>query len=251
MAQLQLETTSFPNGSQARIVHVPLHTPARQIIAALELPPPRALLLLNGGTAKFPPELQGRLNEVIVSGLARAVAEAQITVISGGTDAGIFSLLGQGLAASGRSAPCIGVSVAGSVIWPGKADGEAALEPHHSHFALVEGADWGTETATMYDLAAALSHDCPSLAVFAGGGEITVHEMQANVRQGRPMILLAGSGRSTDAVLAAQAGRVVRDPRVEEIARSGNIIPFNIDEEPEALHTLICRLCSGQSPHRS
>jgi hypothetical protein len=245
MAQLQLETTSFPNGSQAQIVHVPQHTPAPQIVAALELPPPRALLIFNGGTAKLPPALQQRLRDVIVSGLARAVVEAQLTVLTGGTDAGIFSLLGQGLASRGRSAPCIGVTVAEPVTWPGKADGEAALEPHHSHFVLVNEGDWGTETATMYDLAAALSHACPSLAVFASGGEITIHEMQANVRQNRPMILLAGSGRNTDAVLAARTGQAADDPRVAEIARAGNIIPFNLNAEPQALHALIRRLCQS------
>jgi hypothetical protein len=251
MAQLQIETTSFPNGNQARIVHVPLHTPAPQIIAALELAPPRALLILNGGTAKLLPELQEQLSEVFTSGLARAVAETQITVITGGTDAGIFSLLGQGMAAAGRSAACIGVTVKEPVTWPGKTDGEAPLEPNHSHFVLVEGGDWGAETATMYDLAAALSHDCPSVAVFASGGEITIHELQANIRQNRPMILLAGSGRNTDAVLAARTGLVIRDPRVTEIARADNIIPFNISEGPEALHALICRLCSGQSQNGS
>jgi hypothetical protein len=247
MAQLQLETTNFPNGGQARIIHVPLHTSALQIIAALELPVPRALLILNGGTATLPPDLERRLRSTIMDGLARAIVEARITVITGGTDAGIFSLLGQGLAALDRSAPCIGVTVDEPVTWPAKTSGKVALEPHHSHFVLVNGSDWGTETATMYELAAALSRDCPSLAVFASGGEITIHEMQANVRQGRPMVMLGSSGRSTDAVLAARAGQTTDDPRLPDIARSGNIIPFNIEQEPAALYELICRLCSGQS----
>lgn len=52
-------------------------------------------------------------------------------------------------------------------------------------------------------LAAVLARDCPSLAVFAGGSDIALREMQANVAQGRAMLLLAGSSRNTDAVLAA------------------------------------------------
>jgi hypothetical protein len=63
--------------------------------------------------------------------------------------------------------------------------------------------------------------------------------MEANVAQGRMMILLAGSGRTSDAVLVARAGQETNDPRLATIARKGIILPFDIQQEPAALCDLI------------
>jgi hypothetical protein len=232
-------TITFPNDNSAPALHVTARATAATILRQLEISAPRALVILNGGTAELAPTLQVKLAGALADGLARTVATEGLTVVTGGTDAGIFHLFGAGLARWGRRAPCLGVAVAGLVSYPGHPGGEAPLEPHHSHFVLVRGTSWGAETKTLYALAAALSQDCPAVAVFAGGGEIATHEMQMNVVQGRPMILLAGSGRATDAVLAARAGREAKDGRIAEIARSGVITAWSIEEEPATLSELI------------
>ena len=220
----------------------------QQIVDALALPTPRGLLILNGGTARLEPERERRLAQTLQEGLACVVGQERLTVITGGTDAGIFQVFGAGLGRWGRTAPCIGVSVAALVTWPGKPTGDAPLEPHHSHFVLVEGEHWGDETETMYGLAAELGRQCPSVVIFAGGGEITIHEMQMSVALGWPLVLLAGSGRATDQVLAARSGLAVDDPRLVEIARQGNIFPFDLSEPPAALHALLRRLIGVSLP---
>jgi hypothetical protein len=214
----------------------------QRVIDALAMPTPRGLVILNGGAARLDPAIEARLAHVLQDGLARIVAEEQLTVVTGGTDAGIFHLFGAGLGRWGRSAPCVGVTVAGLVTWPGKPTGEAPLEPHHSHFVLVEGNHWGAETATMYGLVRHLDEQCPTVAVFAGGGEITVHELQMNVAHGRRMILLAGSGRATDQLLAARSGQAVSDPRLVEVAQQGELVLFDLDEPPAALGELVLRV---------
>lgn len=243
MKELSIEMVRFPQGEAARLIQAGAETPAGAILAALEIFPPRGLVILNGGTAKLEPGLEMQLARLIQDGLARLAAEERLTLLTGGTQAGIFQLLGQGFARWGRTAPVIGVAVAGLCAWPGKPadkpDGEAPLEPHHSHFVLVKGQEWGDETQTMYDLAAELSAGCPSIAVFAGGGEIARREMEANLRQGREMILLAGSGRSTDAVLQALDGQAGGDERAAAIAQQGKITPFPIDRPPHELGELI------------
>ena len=181
------------------------------------------------------PGLEAQLARILQNGPARLAAEEQLTVITGGTDAGIFHLLGQGFAQWGRPAACIGVAVDALVTWPDRPGDGVPLEPHHSHFCLVEGRDWGDETETMYTLAARLAADCPSLALFANAGEIAVREMQANVAQGREMILLAGSGRYADTVLEIRKGEQTDDARLLEIARSGRIIPYDIGQSPSGL----------------
>jgi hypothetical protein len=251
VADLAVETIQLPNGAQAYVVRVPPGIAAGRIVGTLGLPRPRALLVLNGGTAELEEQLKQQLRRQIADGLARLAAEEQITLVTGATDAGVFALLGHGLSAWGRSAPCIGVAVDALSQRPGHPQGEAPLEPHHSHFVLVAGQKWGDETETMYALVAELAQHCASVAVFAGGGEIVKQEMEANIDQGRPMILLAGSGRTTDAVLAARAGQQPDDRRLALIAQAGNIIPFDIQQEPAALRDLLRDILIGDSAHRA
>ena len=242
---MKCSTVRFDNGNPAAIMRAAKDTPVGEIVAALALPAPRALVILNGGTASLAHALQARLAAALADGLARVVAEERLTVITGGTDAGVFHFFGEGLARWGRTAPCIGVAVAALVSYPGHPGGEAPLEPNHSHFVLTAGRQWGDETATMYALAAALARDCPSLAVFAGGGEIALREMQANVTQGRAMLLLAGSGRNTDAVLAASAGEPSGNADLDAVARYPGIVPASIADDPAQLRATVRRLLFG------
>jgi SLOG in TRPM, prokaryote len=79
----------------------------------------------------------------------------------------------------------------------------------------------------------------PSIAVFAGGGDVTLREMQANVDHGREMILVAGSGRKTDAVLDILAGSNTSDRALQEIASKGRITRFEIGGSPEQFARLV------------
>ncbi len=240
-----IKTIRFGNGHVATVLRAAPATSARESIAALALPKPRAVLILNGGTAELEPEVAAALSSALGEGLARVIAEEGITAITGGTDAGVFHLFGEGLARWGRTAPCIGVGVASLVSYPGHRRGEAPLEPNHSHFVLTPGRRWGDETATMVALAAALADDCPSLAVFAGGGEIALREMQANIAQGRTLLLLAGSGRNTDAVLAAVGGEPSPNPDIDAIARGGRIVSVSIAEDPDRVAAAVRGLLFG------
>jgi SLOG in TRPM, prokaryote len=143
MNEPKIETVRFPDGHKALLAHVDQDTPANAVIAALKLPQPNALACLNGGTAELSDDLKADLSRLLADGLARVAAENAITLLTGGTDAGIFSLLGQGLAKWERKAPCIGVIPAAPVTWPGREQGDTPLEPNHSHFVVVEGKEWG------------------------------------------------------------------------------------------------------------
>jgi len=245
-------TIDFPNDNRAQALYVSPDTAAKQIIDVLELPRPRALLVLNGGTAQMEAELQAQLGQLLQDGLARIAAEQQMTVITGGTDAGIFALLGQGLAKWGRTAPCIGVAVARRVTWSSRIPrwlprwlfdrGRGPLEPHHTHFVLTDGDHWGAETETMFALAAALSEGVPSVAVLANGGLIARDETLQNVRQGREIIVIRGSGRLADELAAVVRGEAEpSDAGVAEIVRDGRITLFEISQTPSALADLVAQ----------
>jgi hypothetical protein len=91
----------------------------------------------------------------------------------------------------------------------------------------------------MYRLAAALTRNCPSLALFAGGGEVAVTEMLHNVAQKREIILIAGSGGVTDTVAAACAGGLASDERIAQIVREGRITLCPLDRAPLEVSALI------------
>ncbi len=242
MPGLTATTISFSAGNVARAVTVPQGANIPPVIAALKLPKARGVVNFTGGTAQLSDDLSAHLGQVIQDAVARVIAEEQLTTITGGTDAGVFTLLGQGLAHWGRSAPCIGVAVASIATWPGgPAEPERVpLEPHHSHFVLVQGQQWGDETTTMFALMAALSKQVPSVAVFASGGAILRSEVLANVRQHRPIIALAGSGRFADELAAVVRGERTPDANdLVEIVRDGDITLFDLRHPPEELADLV------------
>jgi hypothetical protein len=232
MPELFAERILFPGGHEALSVRAPEETDARSLITALELSEPRALLILNGGTAELDDAVAASL-ERLFRATAQVVIENSITVITGATDAGIFKLFGRALEEAGRlTAPCIGVTSAGQVQ-------TSDLEPHHTHFVLVEVAEWSQSTPLMYRLAKELARRSPSLALFASGGQVTIDEMLQNVEQEREMIVIAGSQGSSDAVAAATRGEPSAGEPFESIARDGRLTIFGLEEPPAALSNLI------------
>lgn len=150
-----------------------------ELLAALGLPAPRATVVLNGSTAEYDPAMAGVLGE-----LAAAAVRERLTVVTGGTDAGIFALFGAAMAEP--TAPLVGVAPRDRAGVP--------LEPHHTHHVLVEGDTWGDETPALLALAEALGRQAPSVAVICGGGQITRLEAEGHLRAGRPLVAVAGSG---------------------------------------------------------
>jgi SLOG in TRPM, prokaryote len=224
-------TIDFPDGATAHLVETPPDAGGDELLAALRLPAPRGTIVVNGSVAALEQELGERLAAVVgTDGLAGAVEREGLTAVTGATDAGIFSILGQAMA--GGPAPLVGVAPRRLVTWPGRLPaalgwldrGRVPLEPHHSHFVLVDGHEWGDETPALLALARALHVLAPSVAVVCGGGPVTRNEVLGHVRDGRPVVVLAGSGRFADELAAAMNGhREGHDDGVAEIVAHGRL----------------------------
>lgn len=224
-------TIHFPTGTSAHVVEAPPDAGGDELLAALRLPPPKGTIVVNGSVAPLEPELGERLAEVVgTEGLAGAVEREGLTAVTGATDAGIFSILGRAIGPG--PAPLVGVAPRRLVTWPGRVPGglrwldrgRVPLEPHHSHFVLVDGRNWGEETPALLGLTRALSVLAPSVAVVCGGGPVTRNEVLGHVRDGRPVVVIAGSGRFADDLAAALNGhRGPPDAELAEIAAGGNV----------------------------
>ena len=242
MDKLSTEFKTFHNGHQALAVRTNGNIPPNQIVRALRLPHYSALLMISGGAGGMLTEVFVRLVSLFDE-IGQTVSKNNIAVVDGGTQSGVMKLMGQALAKSGRTTAHVGVVPAYAEAGNGLV-AQDILEPNHSGFVLVNGHQWGDEVETMYSLAAYMSENVPSVTILVNGGGISLLEIEWNVRQGREIVVIAGSGRLADEIADA-----VRHPnsnireRVEAVVRDGRLTLFDISDPPASLiHILEQRL---------
>lgn len=210
-----------------------------ELVAALNLPPCTRLLLISGGAGNMSGQIFTRLKRLFAV-VGEVVAKVNGTVIDGGTQSGVMQLMGEALSGANSPITHIGVLPAYAEAGPKGLHAEDVMEPHHSCFVLVEGYMWGDEVETMYQLAAHLSATVPSVTLLINGGAIALHEIEWNVRQGREVIVIAGSGRLADEIAnAVQNPQAKVRERIATIVRDGRLTVFDIDDPPKELGQLL------------
>jgi len=201
-------------------VHVERLADLESALLELGLAGGRPTIVVAGGAGGVAePELD-RLRPLFTQ-LALAAARLGAAVVDGGTDAGVMRLLGRARVEQGGSFPLVGVAARSLVVQPGTAvEGDRApLEPNHSHVVLVPGERWGDETPWLVRVADCVAGGCPSLTLLVNGGDVALEEVAASVAAGRPVLVVAGSGRAADGVAAASSG-IVAGPRARDLAAS-------------------------------
>jgi hypothetical protein len=171
----------------------------------------RPVLVCVGGAAGISAPDLASLAELFRVQLIPMIDERAITVVDGGTDAGIMRLIGQAREAIGGSFQLIGVAAEGTVqssdsAEPRSGDG-AEIEPNHTHIVLVPGDSWGDETPWLSAIAAAVAGRKPSATLVINGGSITLDDALTSLQAGRPTIVIEGSGRASDEIADARAGK--------------------------------------------
>lgn len=170
-----------------------------------------AFIFLAGGASKLDDARKRELLALFEAFSLLARDGVRFAVGDGGTQAGIMEASGLARRASQPPFPLIGVSPKRELALDDKtrAEGKTAIDPNHSHIVAVDNPDWdgkngywGAETVTMYQLFARLAEGRPSIAIIANGGPIVLEEVKENVKAGRKIILIAGSGRVTDALVS-------------------------------------------------
>jgi hypothetical protein len=202
-----------------------------------------AFVFLSGGASKMSAEQQRQLLAMFDALTLVAKGGRRIAVGDGGTQAGIMEAAGHARRASGGAFPLIGVAPAREVPPRGK----TPLDPNHSHIVAVDNPSapaqdsWGSETEAMYWLFAKLAEKRPSVTIVANGGGITLSEVEANVRAGRRMILIEGSGRAADALVSLLQKTKISDAEVVSLRERAE--QARLTRRPELFQTV--RLQSG------
>lgn len=241
-------TIDFGNGHSALAVHVPQDAPSAAIITTLELETPRPAIFITGGASLMSEEDVERTREIIEQGVAHFANRHNVTIVDGGTEAGVMQMIGDARQKLAYSFPLVGVSPAGKVKYPGK-DGteeQTDLEDSHSHFVLVETDDWGGESETLINLTRAIAAgQFKAVGVLINGGAIAMKEVFLATTQGPhrlPIIVLEGSGRTADDVATAlRTGKTNREI-LKAIIEGGEIELVATSDGPEAMAKMLDKI---------
>jgi SLOG in TRPM, prokaryote len=207
-------------------------------LKALGLAVHRPVLVLVGGAGGMMPDHLAGMAEAMKP-LVPALDRWGAAMVDGGTDSGVMQVMGHARDSAGASFPLVGVAAEGTVIVPGRlpAPDAAALEPHHTQVILVPGDAWGDESPWLSRVATAIAGGRPSLTLVVNGGQITYDDIGYSLRAGRPVIILAGTGRTADAIAAATHGDA-EDPRAAQVAASPGTRVVSLSD-PQALHAAV------------
>lgn len=203
-------------------------------------------LVVVGGASRMSMEEVELLRALFGDVLAPFADRLQAVVIDGGTDVGVMRLMGQARAAVSGRFPLVGVVVdALAAYGSGAADFDGGeLEPNHTHFVLVPGDRWGEEAEWLARLATVIAGSAGSATVVANGGQVAWTDVRHSVDAGRPVIALAGSGRTADVLAAAVRGDE-SDRRARELVNSGLVGAVGVADRSELARVLDDLLVKG------
>lgn len=214
-------------------------------LRALGLAANRPVIVLVGGAGGLDDAEYDRLRPLFTESIAPLAEAVGAAVIDGGTASGIMALIGEARTVQQRAFPLIGVAVEQQVTWPGRSPGEdaarrTALDPHHSHFFLVPGKDWGEESEWIFQTADVLAGSSPSVTVLINGGEIAYQDVALSLQHRRQVILVAGSGRTTDVIVQRLQDAGI-EPGRQQAANTGFFTVSQMEQGPADLTSQIKR----------
>jgi hypothetical protein len=247
----------FPGGQTAAAVQIHRTITTAKVTTLLTemgVTPGRPALVVVGGASGISDDCFDQLRSLFTDVLAPVVEALNGVVVDGGTDAGVMKLMGEARAATAGSFPLIGVAAIGTVILPDSdqksTDETAPLEPHHTHFVFVPGGLWGDEAPWIARVATAVTMGHPSVTVLINGGRITWQDASNSVRVGRPILVMAGSGRTADELAAAVRGDLESD-RATDLIASGLVHTVDLASDPLFLKSVLQSMLSpAPAPNR-
>lgn len=232
-----------------------------QVNDALQLPPAltelglqssRPVLVLVGGASGISPEAMTRLQAFFVELVAPLAEDLGLCVVDGGTDAGIMQLMGRARTQIRATFPLVGVATVSTVMLPNLrplSRDAAPLEPNHTHLILVPGKQWGDESPWISQVASELAQSQPAVTLLVNGGQITWLDATNSVKAGRPVVVVAGSGRTAD-TLAAMGRSHQPSETAAQLTTSGLLHVVDLNQDFAAIAAVLRALFTPMPPFR-
>lgn len=214
---------------------------AQTIIDTFGLLSPRPTIFITGGASAMSESDIERTRVVMESGVAAFAAQHNITIVDGGTEAGVMRMVGLARKANNYKFPLVGIAPYDKVSYPGfnNPQAEAVLEEGHSHFVLVNSDQWGGESQMIVNLTKAIANrQKPMMGILINGGRIAERDVYLATTQGDnriPILILEGSGRVADDISTAFKTQRTDNSIIQAIIRGGDIRLTPLEEGVPAL----------------
>ena len=192
---------------------------------------PSPVLVLVGGAADMSETDAGLVEQALSASIVPVVERVGATIVDGATRVGVMQLVGRARAELSGGFPLVGVVVAGLVA-------ETELDEHHTHFVLVPGDDWGDESELLSAFATVVAAGARGVTVLANGGDIAWRDLDSSVAEGRPVVVLGGSGRTADELAEAET------PRARDLHESRLVTVVAVDDA-DAVATAVADALDG------
>ncbi|MEM7066385.1 MAG: hypothetical protein AAF572_24855 [Cyanobacteria bacterium P01_B01_bin.77] len=242
---------TFANGQTAHILNISKNLSYTETLAALGLSNPSSSMVVIGGASKMSSESKLRVSQLFSQVLAPIAETYKITVFDGGTDAGVIQMMGQARQHINGSFNLVGIAPKAKVYLPGyplcpnhsyKETELINLEEHHTHFALIPGLTWGSESPWLANCAAQFSQKYPAITILINGGKISLSDLMLNLSVGRQTIVVAGSGRLADDISSIIHGNTspetTKDSVIQDLANTYYPSQISIFEMTQSLENL-------------
>ena len=205
---------SLKRGTSVRVANISNDHEIQEALDELGIPHPKTTIVLVGGAGgigfldKFP-------MKKAVGIIAQLAEEAGAVVLDGGTQAGIMTEIGVQRKKNKYTFPLVGVVFDALLM---KEEPASILDPHHTHFILIPGDDWGDESAWISKIATVVAGERKSITVLVNGGNISRSDVEYSLMAKRPTFVMRGTGRLAD-----------------EITLTGNIFAVDVFQKPETI----------------
>jgi hypothetical protein len=210
-------TLTFENGKRLPAITVTSNAALAGLAYYLDLPSVQGAIAIVGGAAGLDEPEEASIREKLLNGflaLADFAEHLRLAIVDGGTISGSMSLFAEARELTKSSFPYIGVSPKGRVRWGSEGSFDATpLDNRHTAFVLVESDQWGGEAEILAEVTHTLAGSRPAIEILVNGGLVSRHDVQAFIRRGGNLIVLAGSGRFADEIALAMAG----NPAAEDV----------------------------------
>jgi hypothetical protein len=192
-------TLHFSSGKSAQAIRIADDHDLAAATSSLGLHTGRFTFVLVGGADGMNEDELERLYPLFLNSLAPLFDSCEAIILDGGTDSGIMNLIGKARKEIGATFPLVGVVASGTIALP-EAEHTvphgAKLEPNHTHFIIVPGIEWGAESIWIDFVAGIISER--AVTILINGGDIARKDVEFSLASGRPVVVVAGSGRLAD-----------------------------------------------------
>lgn len=236
-------TVDFGDGRIAPAIRIATDGDPTRVIETFNLLTPRPTIFITGGASNMSDEDIERTRQLIEECIAAFAQKHRLTIVDGGTEAGVMDMMGDARRKHKYNFPLVGVAPLQRISFPGfdGANTEAELQDGHSHFVLVEADNWGDESDMIVGLTKRIAdhgNAVPMVGILINGGKIAEREVYLASAEGEnrmPLIIVDGSGRTADSISNAFKTQQSDSTLIRAIIKGADIRLTALEDGTEAL----------------